>query len=276
LQTIESKALSRRIIGKSACLLADITLRKSQKHALIQDAAYQSLLKSTRQQYHQRIAQVLEAQFPETTEAEPELLAHHYTEAGLIETAIHYWQKAGQSAAERSAHVEAIAHLRQGLALLQMLPETPQCVQQDVDMQIALGASLIATKGPAASEVEQTYLHAQHLYAHLESPPQLFPILRGLWNYYLVRAELQTAQALGEQLLSFAQHTRDLVRLVTARSALGSTLFYLGAVTTAHTHLTQGIALYAPPQHRASAFLSTYDTGVVCYSLAAVTLWYLG
>jgi class 3 adenylate cyclase len=96
------------------------------KHALIRDAAYESLLKSTRQQYHQRIAQVLEAQFPETAEAQPELLAHHYTEAGLTGQAVAYWYKAGQRAIERSAHVEAITHLRQGLALLQTLPETPQ------------------------------------------------------------------------------------------------------------------------------------------------------
>ena len=112
------------------------------KHALIQDAAYESLLKSTRQQYHQRIAQVLEAQFPETAEAQPELLAHHYTEAGLNEQAVGYWHKAGQRASERSAHVEAISHLRQGLALLQTLPETPQRLQREVDLLIALGASL--------------------------------------------------------------------------------------------------------------------------------------
>src|SRR5437899_13086420 len=92
------------------------------KHALIQDAAYESLLKSTRQQYHQRIAQVLEAQFPETAEAQPELLAQHYTEAGLTEKAVSYWHKASQRAIERSAHLETIAHLRQGLELLQTLP----------------------------------------------------------------------------------------------------------------------------------------------------------
>src|SRR5712692_389962 len=90
------------------------------KHALIQDAAYQSLLKSTRQQYHQRIAHVVEEQFPETAEEQPELLAHHYTETGLTEKAVGYWQKAGQSAVQRSAYMEAIAHLRQGLALLEM------------------------------------------------------------------------------------------------------------------------------------------------------------
>src|SRR5712664_2063893 len=101
------------------------------KHALIQDAAYESLLKSTRQQYHQRIAQVLEEQFSETAEAEPELLAHHYTEASLTEKAVHYWYQAGQTAIERSAHVEAITHLRQGLALLQTLPETPERIRRE-------------------------------------------------------------------------------------------------------------------------------------------------
>jgi predicted ATPase len=131
------------------------------KHALIQDAAYQSLLKSTRQGHHQRIAQVLEAQFPETAEAQPELLAHHYTEAGLTEQAVSYWHKAGQSAMQRSAHVEAISHLTKDLDLLQTLPETRERLQREVDIYIALGASLIATKGYAAPEVEQTYLRAR-------------------------------------------------------------------------------------------------------------------
>jgi class 3 adenylate cyclase/predicted ATPase len=246
------------------------------KHALIQDAAYESLLKSTRQHYHQRIAQVLEAQFPEMTEAQPELLAHHYTEAGLIAQAVGYWQKAGQSAAQRSAYVEAIGHLRQGLALLQTLPETRERVQREVDLLIALGASLIATKGYAAPEVGETYTQARQLCAHLEDPHQLFPVLRGLWNYYLIRAELQTAHALSEQLLDFAQQAQNPMMLVVARGALGTTLFILGAVATAHTHLTQGIALYDPQQYRASAFLSTHDVGVTCHSFSAWTLWYLG
>src|SRR5207253_425361 len=151
------------------------------KHALIQDAAYESLLKSTRQQYHQRIAQVLEEQFAETAEAQPELLAHHYTEAGLTEQSIAYWYKAGQRAIERSAYIEALAHLRQGLALLETLPETPQRLQREMHMYIALGASLIATKGAGAPEVQQTYIHARQLCEHLEEPQQLFPVLRGLW-----------------------------------------------------------------------------------------------
>ena len=246
------------------------------KHALIQDAASQSLLKSTRQQYHQRIAQVLEAQFPATVDQQPELLAHHCTEAGLIAQAVGYWQKAGQNAVQRSAHVEAISHLRQGLALLQTLPETPEHSQQELLLHIALGASLLATKGYAAPEVEQTYVRARQLCEHLDDPHQLFSVLRGLWQYYHVRADFRTAHSLGEQLLALAQQTQDSAMLVAARAGLGRTLFFLGTVASAHTHFTQGIALYDPKQHRSFAFLYGEDAGVVCHSFAARALWSLG
>src|SRR5262249_12985133 len=123
------------------------------KHALIRDSAYESLLRSTRQNYHHRIAQVLEAQFPTMVDQQPELLAHHCTEAGLIAQAVGYWYKAGQSAIQRSAHMEAIAHLRQGLEQLKTLPETSEHLQHEVDMLIALGTSLRVTKGQAAPEV---------------------------------------------------------------------------------------------------------------------------
>ena len=246
------------------------------KHALIKDAAYQSLLKSTRQQYHQRIAQVLEEQFAETAEAEPELLAHHYTEASLTEKAVHYWYQAGQQAIQRSAHVEAIAHLRQGLALLQMLPETPERIRQEVDIHIALGASLLATKGYAAPEVRETYTYARQLCEHLDDPHQLFPVLRGLWNHYLVRAELQTAHALGEQLLALAQQAQDPAMLVAAHRALGTTLFFMGELASAPTHFAQGLALYDPYQHRSSAFLYGEDAGVICHIYAAWMLWIRG
>jgi class 3 adenylate cyclase/predicted ATPase len=246
------------------------------KHALIQEAAYASLLKSTRQQYHQRIAQVLAAQFPETVAAQPELVAHHLTEAGLAEKAVHYWHEAAQRAAERSAHVEAISHLRTGLELLQTLPEMPQCSQQELRLHIALGASLLATKGFAAPEVGQTYTRARQLCAHLDNPHQLFPVLRGLWNYYTARPELQTAKVLGEQLLTLAQQAQDSAMLVAAQAALGRTLFFQGMVASAHTHLAQGIALYDLQQHHASVFLHGEDAGVVCHSFAAWALWYRG
>jgi predicted ATPase len=246
------------------------------KHALVQDAAYQSLLKSTRQQYHQRIAQVLEEQFAEIAEAQPELLAHHCTEAGLTAQAVHYWHHAGQKAIERSAHVEAIAHLYQGLELLQTLRETPERLQHEVDLLITLGASLRATQGSAAPEVGQTYLRAQLLCAHLEDPQRLIPVLYGLWNYSLVRADLQTAHALGAQLFALAQQSQDAAMRVAAHRAFGATLFYLGETTLAYTHLVQGIARYDPKQHRASAFLSGDDAGVICHILAAWALWCLG
>jgi TOMM system kinase/cyclase fusion protein len=246
------------------------------KHALIQDAAAQSLLKSTRQQYHHRIAQVLEAQFPEMAETQPELLAHHYTEAGLRAQAVAYWQQAAQRAIERSAYVEAIAHLRQGLELLKTLPETSERVQREVDMHIALGPSLIAVQGWAAREVGETYTRARQLCQHLRDPHQLSPVLHGLGIYYLACAEPQTAHALGEQLLTLARHVQDSALLVVAYRVLGATLFQLGAVADAHTHLTQGIALYDPQQHRGSAVLYGEDAGVICHSLDAGMLWFLG
>jgi predicted ATPase len=246
------------------------------KHALIQDAAYQSLLKSTRQHYHQRIAQVLEEQSAETTETQPELVAHHYTEAGLIEQSIAYWYKAGQRASERSAHVEAISHLRTGLALLQTLPETTARLQREVDMLIVLGASLRATKSSGTPEVEQTYIRAHHLCQHLDNPHQLFPVLRGLWGSSNMRAEYHTAHAWGEQLLAVAQQTQDPMMLVAAHRSLGTTLLHLGVVAEAHRHFTQGMALYDPQQHRASVFRYGDDEGVMCHSFAAQTLWSLG
>jgi predicted ATPase len=133
------------------------------KHALIQDAAYQSLLKSTRQQYHQRIAQVLAERFPKTAETQPELLAHHYTEAGLSVPAIHYWQRAGQRAIQHSANLEAISHLSKGLEILKTLPDTPERIQQEFVLQITLGPALMAMKGYAAPEVVQTYSRTREL-----------------------------------------------------------------------------------------------------------------
>src|SRR5262249_53321317 len=120
------------------------------KHALIQDAAYQSLLRSTRQQHHQHIAQVLETRFPEMCETQPELVAHHYTEASLSAQAIPYWQHAGQRAIQRSANLEAIGHLTRGLDILATLPDTPERAQQELELQTTLGPALFATQGYAA------------------------------------------------------------------------------------------------------------------------------
>ena len=161
------------------------------KHALIQEAAYQSLLRSTRQLYHQRIAQVLETRFPELCAMQPELLAHHYTEAGWMAQAIPYWQRAGQRAIERSANAEAIQHLTTGLALLATLPETPARAQQELDLQLALGPAWMASKGATAPEVEQTYARARALCAQVGDTPRRFPTLWGLCRFYLGRGHCQ-------------------------------------------------------------------------------------
>jgi class 3 adenylate cyclase/tetratricopeptide (TPR) repeat protein len=159
------------------------------KHALVQDAAYQSLLRSTRQQYHQRIAQVLEAQFAETLETQPEVLAHHYTEAGLTAQAIPHWQRAGERAVGRSAHVEAIGHFRMALEVLELLPDAPERVRQELTLQRALGASLLATQGFAAPDVERAYTRAWALCQRLGDTPEIFPVLFGLWGFYETKGD---------------------------------------------------------------------------------------
>jgi TOMM system kinase/cyclase fusion protein len=246
------------------------------KHALIQDAAYQSLLRSTRQRHHQHIAQVLEARFPTLCATQPEVLAHHFTEAGLREQAIGYWQQAGQRAIERSANLEAIGHLTTALDVLKTLPDTPERTQHELTLYTALGVPLRATKGFGAPEVGQVYARARALCQQVEETPQLSPVLRGLWEYYELQGELQTARELGEQLLTLAQHVREEELLLVAHHVLGDTLVWLGEFAGARAHLEQGMVLYHPQQHRAHAFLYGYDSGVHGLSFGAWALWYLG
>ncbi len=246
------------------------------KHALIQDAAYASLLKSTRQQYHRRIAQVLETQFPVTVETQPELLAHHYTEAGLVEQAIGYWQRAGHQASDRSADLEAVSHCTTGVELLQTLPETPEHIQQALTLHIALGAALLRTKGQAAPEVEHAYAQARVLCQQVGETSQLVPVLFGLWRFYLGRLQLHTARELGETLLRLVQRADDPALAVIAHYALGVTWFNLGVLPAARLHLEEDIARYTPDQHRSPVFRMGQDPGVACRTHAALTLWLLG
>jgi predicted ATPase len=245
------------------------------KHALLQDTAYQSLLKSTRQQYHQQIAQVLEERFAETKETQPEMLAHHYTEAGLVTQAIFYWQKAGQRAIQRSASAEAISHLTKGLDLLKTLPDTLQRAQQELTLQIALGGPLMAAKGYTASEVETTYTRARELCQQVGETPQLFFVLRGLEALYLVRGQLQRAHKLGEQLLTLAQRQHDPMLLIGAHMTLGGVFFFLGEFAPARRHLEQGMAFYDPEQYRSLAWPGAHPA-VQCLFYEALALWLLG
>jgi class 3 adenylate cyclase/predicted ATPase len=246
------------------------------KHALIQDAAYQSLLKSTRQQYHQQIARALAEHFPETVETQPELLAYHYTAAGLIEQAIPYWQQAGQRATQHSANLEALNHLTTGLDLLKTLPETPERAQQELTLHLAQGGPLVAIKGPAAPEVGAAYAHALALCRQVGETPQLFPALAGLRVFYTVRGEIQTARELGEQLLRIAQRVQDPALLVEAHYALGATLGHLGEGTRAREHLEQGIAFCDLRQQRSSMYPYGVDLGVIVLACLPRVLWVLG
>ena len=246
------------------------------KHALIQDAAYASLLRSTRQQYHQRVAHVLAARFPETVEAQPELLAHHYTEAALTEDAVHCWHKAGQQASTRSAYVEAMAHLRQGLAVLQALPETTVRAQHELLLQLTLGESLEASQGYTAPEVAQAYTRVHELCQHVDASPQLFPVLVALRRFYTFRGQMQTAQELAEQLLHLAQRPPDGARLQEAHWALGQTLYFRGEFVPARAHLEQSLAGYAPRPLSAQADRDAAGTQIACLLVAAYDLWTLG
>jgi predicted ATPase len=246
------------------------------KHALIQDTAYQSLLRSTRQQHHQRIAQVLEARFPDLCETQPELLAHHYTEAGLAEQAIPHWQRAGQRATQRSAYVEAISHLSRGLALLKILPDTPERAQHELSIQTTLGPVLIAARGQGAPEVEQAYARARELCRQVGETPQLFPVLFGLSAFYIFRAEYHTARELAQQFLTLAQRAQDPAHLLRACYLLGGALFWLGELAPAHARMEQGIVPLDAQQHRALTLLYGLDPKGVCLSWTAWTLWLLG
>lgn len=168
------------------------------KHAFIQDTAYQSLLKSTRQQYHRQIARALEKRFAEIKENQPELLAHHYTEAGLVEQAIQYWQQAGERASQRSAYVEAVAHLHRRLEVLKTLPTTPERAQHELTLHLALTAALYPIKGYAAPEMEQATTRARELCQYLGETPQLVPVLGRLVPFYVSRGDFRTAQELAE------------------------------------------------------------------------------
>jgi predicted ATPase len=246
------------------------------KHVLIQDTAYQSLLKRTRRQYHSRIACVLREQFPDTCHAQPELLAHHYMQAGNSLQAIPYWQQAGQCASERSAYMEAITHLTQGLALIETLPDSSERLQHELSLRTTLGPVLMSLKGYGAPEVQDVYARARQLCHQLEDHPQYFPVLWGLYSFYLVRAEYPTAHELAQQCLHIAQHADDPVLLLHAHLALGETLFWLGEVDAARVHFTHSLRLYDTQQHRPHAFLYGNNPAVVCQTYTALALWWRG
>src|SRR5262249_2321895 len=179
------------------------------------------------------IAQALESMLPETVESQPELLAHHYTAAALPAPAVAYWQRAGQRALARSAHLEAINHVTTGIKLLKTLPETPEHTQQALTLYIALGTALQIAKGNAMPEVEHAYTQAYALCQQVGETPQLVPVLFGLWRFYHSRGQLHRARELGDTLLRLAQHADDPALTVFAHHALGNTWLCLCALPAA-------------------------------------------
>ncbi len=245
------------------------------KHALIQDAAYESLLRTTRQQYHQQIARALEAQHDDATSHPLELLAHHYTEAGLLEKALPYWQTAGEQAVLSSADVEAISHLTRALELLTVLPDRPALARRELALQVALGVPLRASKGFAAPEVGRAYARARELCRESDTV-ELFSILRGLWEFHELRGEYETSLALARQLLTMSENRSDPVDLLVANELMGDTQFWLGDFGAARQHMDRAFSLYDSRQHDDHVFRYGYDLGVACLSFGAWALWFLG
>jgi class 3 adenylate cyclase/predicted ATPase len=246
------------------------------KHALVQDAAYGSLLKSRRQELHRKIARVIDERFPNIKTTEPEVLAHHLTAAGLAEAAVPLWRAAAELSMRRMALAEAISHLTRGLEVTSTLPPSLERDASELDLRKILGTALIATKGFAAPEVEQTYARAQVLCRQMGDTPQIFPVLYGLWAFYLIRADMQAARELVEQLWQLARRADDSGLLVVGHQAMGETFHFEGEFVLAHEHVTRGIALYDPQQHSALAPLYGEHPGVVCQLFAAHGLWCLG
>ena len=246
------------------------------KHALIQEVAYQSLLRRQRRQIHQAIAQALETQFPETWQSQPELIAHHYTEAGEVEQAVVYWQRAGTEAIARSAHAEAIAHLTKGVECLPGLSNPSDRIRIEIELQIAIGTPLAATKGYGAPEVERAYARARELCRQLGDPLQLFPVLSALVLFYLVRGMVRNAQELSQQLLQLAEQSPKPGFLLEAEYLSGVTSYWCGEIASAHQHVKAAMAQYDPEQHRELVFCYGEDPLIQPPFYHALLLWIMG
>ena len=246
------------------------------KHALVQEAAYSTILHKTRQLLHARIGKALESRFAERVKMEPELLAYHYEQAGLPAPAVDYWHLAARRAAERSANIEALNHFDRALHLLKELPKGQKRNTLELELLIGLGAALTATKGYGAVEVEQTYVRSRELCREMGDPPELFPALRGLAAFYVGRARYETALELGELLLALAQRTGSDAQRLEAHLSLGGALYFRGDFASALTHIEQVISCYDPARHHAHAALYGQDPSVLALGFKAVVLWFLG
>ncbi len=233
------------------------------KHALVQDAAYSTLLRGRRQELHAGVAAALEERLPEMVEGQPEILAHHCAQAGLLERAVGYYAQAGQQAVARSAMAEAIAQLEKGLDLLTSLPDAAPRQRQELDLQVALGQALIAARGYAAPAVGETYARAGALCERLgRLSQQILPVLYGQYVHHLIAGSLRLAQRFAAEILQLGEAGSDAVATIGHRHC-GHTSFVLGDLVAARAHLEQALARFDPAHRRFHASFVVQDGWVM-------------
>jgi class 3 adenylate cyclase/tetratricopeptide (TPR) repeat protein len=247
------------------------------KHALVRDAAYESLLKSRRQQLHGQFARVLEQRFPEILASQPEIVAHHFTEAGLVEPAIDYWFKAGNLALSRSANAEAVKHLRQGIELTQSQAPSAQRLRKELDFYLALGPAMAATQGYATPETLKVFSYARDLLGDSGTLTEQMTVLWGTYLAHSMRAEHVAALAAGRQCLALAaQHEHPGMSALASRF-MGQTLYFMGVFTDARVHLERALAICAANQETIAVYRRFgTDDQVRASSFLASTLLLLG
>ena len=245
------------------------------KHALIQDAAYEMLLKRTRRTYHGRIAHALLDRFPEVAATRPELVAQHLTEAGEAAGAAGYWLRAGQRAMGQSANLEAASHLRRGLALVESLPASAERDQLELALRTTLGLVLVFTRGYTSEDVEATYRRARELSSRTGDASKQVWITIGIWSYHLVRGELQEAARLARQFLDAAGQSGDLESLARGELLVAWIDFYSGGFSAAARHLDQALAHMAGLDAGSVDQLGV-DGRTAAHAYAALCHWHLG
>jgi class 3 adenylate cyclase/predicted ATPase len=247
------------------------------KHALIQDAAYATLLRSRRIDLHARIAHLLEASFPEMAEAQPELLARHYSEAGLGEPAIAYWQRAGERAIKRSANLEAVAHFRRGLEALEALPDRTARTEQELRLLIGLGPALMLTRSSIAPEITQAYGRARQLASELGKDVELFKAVWGLTFVANIKSDLTTSRQLNDELFEIARRQDNPDLLLQAHHAAWGRAVESGEFIDAQMHIEAGLVLYRREVHGQDAHIyGGHDPGTCAYSYGAQIACILG
>ena len=250
------------------------------RHALVQEAAYQSLLKSRRQQFHARLAGLLATQISEQHDISPELVAHHYAEAGLIEKALLYWEQAGRLALSRAANLEVIGHVTKALEALSTLSKDGQLdnkkAHMELSFQMLFGAAYRATKGFASVEAEQSFVRAQTLSRQLGGGPHDIDILRGLYACYYIRGELKIAREQAEQVLELGQHSEGSGILMVGHWMLGCIQFWQGEFVGARDGLKTAVSLYKPAEQQTKMLSTQIDPGLSALIHLGWVLWVVG